>query len=1452
MKTAAKTESERRAFVEKVRQENEIHYGGPARRAVGSFLSAGLPHPWTYVYELTQNALDAGAHRVSWQLIDNGLRFQHDGPTALDESHVRGIASLGASTKGLSHVGFMGVGFKSIFARFRTARVSGFGFLFRFDVGSRRGDLGQTITHWFDTLRPHWDEDARDPDRGYTTSFSLERPVDSMSSVANDLERISSDPTPLAVLALRGLQHVRVDAIEWDLAADDDGSVVVTRTGSGERTTTRRWKSFVSRYRPDNDAMRRFLEVRQDMHDQVGDDGQRTNREVVGLVPLDDEGLPNPPRHGRVYATLPTQAQIPFGFHLQADWFVDIDRQNLRDVEGDAWQELIVRQVPDIVRQFLVWLTGQSEDARKRGYRALCDPNTDDGGLSRPFQALRDHFVDALAGESVVPIHGVGHRRFRTPDGVSRLPGRFSVDFGSRSEWRPDLLFGCDLMDEELLSKSSATAFFAWLGWGADIDRNNVPWPGSLPQWWDSLPERTRADALFGLWHGVQDGDWLDAPVVPTEAGTWVRMSDIRWLDEALPTASNPGGAVVTEILSDSLPSAGERVPPSIRASVEKSDSEGTRHFQSNRTDVQLSSLVEIALDSIEGDHDRRLVSLLEWAMSRGNRQDFVPWVLTEQGATRPADALLADPLVEDARSRRTVCPDKSALVKDYESIDDRRAVVRFLEQLGVYSGNPLREQKTHLSRYDTGEVARILGKEEREVRMFQRANVDGYTVFDYDFPFRLDEMDLDALQNVLSREHTYLRDKGHPEVRWNYRGDHTRSVPGTAAWVRSLQSYPWVPCSDGQRRKPADVLLERDPDFEDAPIGEIDPSLADRLKEEGVRFGFGIQKSPALRRLLKRGAGDLPDSELAALLQEAIREVDLGNMTREDFLEVLNNDVRLHRVPLARVVQRTGAGSGQRSDLGGWVVALADVEPPLAAAVRALPLSPSIPETTTGRHALGYLHDIWTKQPKVEAIRGSLAAAYRYVLDDVDSGKLPDEEWQQALAHARVYGQIGWHAISGALVVADVQSPLILRSLPEGRTIVASAHLGDSDDQLRRVARALGLGLLSDDVKVSPGARVDDPPYVVHLRRLLRALSSLEGRREIRIAFHDEIMLHVSGVEHCISAYVDDGTLLLVGQPPTFAADAAEQLVGHFRLSQRANVVPYLTMALFSLNDEAVFRHHLQVVADGLDVDVPEDEPVRVPVGALDQADEVEIDDQPFDGRDNTDHEKSDRRTDEPRTSAGTPAGGDIKAGRSQSGSDDSRSGPGSSSAADGSSRRSEATTQDPKNGGPPHGGRAADQFGLFVVPSARDEHESEGDQQHRTSGHWKDDRKARKAVIKYEEDRGWSAKEMSDNHPGFDVRSVYISAEGEHQIVRNIEVKGVRGVFNGDASVLLSSRQVREALKEHGHGVEYWLYVVDSTETERPRVFAIPWTQHRSTLRYGFYAHMWTRMAEQPTDTI
>ena len=123
----------------------------------------------------------------------------------------------------------------------------------------------------------------------------------------------------------------------------------------------------------------------------------------------------------------------------------------------------------------------------------------------------------------------------------------------------------------------------------------------------------------------------------------------------------------------------------------------------------------------------------------------------------------------------------------------------------------------------------------------------------------------------------------------------------------------------------------------------------------------------------------------------------------------------------------------------------------------------------------------------------------------------------------------------------------------------------------------------------------------------------------------------------------------------------------------------------------------------------------------------------------------------------------------------------------------------------------------------------------------------KARRAVIEYETREGRKPKEMPDNHPGYDILSVD-DASGQRRL---IEVKGVQGVFQDGASVVLTARQAHDAIQhreqQSATSDEYWLYVVDSTETTNPRVLPIPWTRYN--LRYGFYARVWADIAEPPT---
>ena len=71
-----------------------------------------------FIYELLQNAEDAGATRIQFELHADGLTVTHNGTRLFSRDDVTGITSIGQSQKReeVNKIGKFGVGFKSVFA----------------------------------------------------------------------------------------------------------------------------------------------------------------------------------------------------------------------------------------------------------------------------------------------------------------------------------------------------------------------------------------------------------------------------------------------------------------------------------------------------------------------------------------------------------------------------------------------------------------------------------------------------------------------------------------------------------------------------------------------------------------------------------------------------------------------------------------------------------------------------------------------------------------------------------------------------------------------------------------------------------------------------------------------------------------------------------------------------------------------------------------------------------------------------------------------------------------------------------------------------------------------------------------------------------------------------------------------------------------------------------------
>ena len=183
----------RKAFIQRLARENRQFYGTQDGRGVLRTFELTFEQRWTYIFELIQNALDAGARSIVLRIAEDrdALIFQHDGHRAITEEDVEGLSKVFRSTKGASTVGFMGLGFKSVFSRFEEAHISGWGWTFCYKITRVMGEeYGDVQPDLLGAVVPIWDDSIPPPETGFTTRFEMRRATDVRAALESDLAHV--------------------------------------------------------------------------------------------------------------------------------------------------------------------------------------------------------------------------------------------------------------------------------------------------------------------------------------------------------------------------------------------------------------------------------------------------------------------------------------------------------------------------------------------------------------------------------------------------------------------------------------------------------------------------------------------------------------------------------------------------------------------------------------------------------------------------------------------------------------------------------------------------------------------------------------------------------------------------------------------------------------------------------------------------------------------------------------------------------------------------------------------------------------------------------------------------------------------------------------------------------------------------------------------------------------
>jgi hypothetical protein len=1502
LQRSAHTVEEARQYIADLYQDNKERYVDDYRGLGDVGELQQLFQKWHYVAELLQNALDEDAKRIHLVAGPEQLIFEHDG-NPFEVRHVCGLCNKGLSAKGARTVGFMGLGFKSVFHSYERAAVSSGVWRFFLEVPQQiEEQYHDSHLDWTGCFLPRWDAGLTAPSPKMKCRFVFTGRRG--GAIADDLAQVlGPDDALLALLAWRGVQELHWGDRQWSLSATptplDKWDRRLILTARDQHGPPRNWVLFEREYQPSDTAIKAFLSHRRILpnpgeREKVYSEAARP-RHVALFCSLQD-GRPEPVgKRGRVYSMLPTNVTMPLGMHLQADWLLNTSREELIHRNNNAWHEDIRGQIPCLLRRVMEWtaeMGRQGVVGWQRGYDALpeapADGSRDDGWLIGPeFEAGLADELQSLPAFPLPPEDG-RPAEFSSPDQTRLLPSRLAELF-EESPATQRLLFGARAISASLLGERALRCLDR-LGLLTKLAPAEVEahWQDgkAVAAWLASVAKKEQDATLVRLLEALaeldEDEKWKEADLVclPTEGRGWTSRTGLlrfprNWdavradkhVREALLPCAGPLEQLLAWRFDAHLIRTRTRLEY-LRTSRPQQMKAITDRWWEQMPEVPSEEQAELVLYFTNWVRKKmpRVSGLVNKVLARFPRKRK----LLLDGN----DVLLADPYA--SAHRRMLFEDVPAVIHEYLDVDaeadatDWRAFFESVAVAEPVKGALLRFEQENLTKYALHER---IGEDQELPPLGRRNWLSGMSWNPQRYRFRnylinpdlrkrltatLARRDLLlAFAEALNDEtRDYLGSRARPRIDYyvTWKKDHeSQPLPCRAGWLNQLAEMRWVFAGEKGPFRPCELLPPGAPAEDGAPVATLPPGLAEKLP--ALEFRKPLADASAVERLQMLGPLMDDATQLAALLDAAREECGEPDGDRQALLDALAETAlfpardgtprRYDRLigpkPRQTAVRRA-------SDLGGfllWVDHLSELVASAVERLREFDESLRIPELPGAAQVMAFVRDVWEtvgrapERPADESLAQNLALAYRYLAEDLEAegDEVLREEWEQARQRAMVFADRRWVPVTDA--VFDDLNETDLRKLMPAVAWAIGAPLGNTLDERKRSARLLGLRLLSQQVRRE--AVLGDPldgseieGWCQRFARLAVVLGRLqepersqqtspgESPRPLELRVVRSLSLRTTwkagANERPITAWLAVGAppqgLYVAGSPLEFSLDTFDLLLRRFpALPGGAAFAGRLSLLLAHLGDAEVFERLLETVCVEYDVDFP---PTEAPRGG-----QEETDGEPAEEAHGHGTEKTSPTRQGGKRRAGGSSGGGAGSGASPKGGDPGRRGPGErGDGAGAGTRGGQEGRLFPGTGANPE----------CPPPSQREQH---------------DDRRGRDAVRRYETEHGrLPGPELPALNEGFDLTS----EDRNGGVTRHIEVKGI-GNWDTWPVSLTAPQFLDSFLEPDDPGVEYWLYVVDDVNSDRPRVFGFRKAAQR-VQRFFFRADTWRELADEQDD--